>query len=54
MLSYIAYHRDIVPRLERANKAKILMNGYNAAQQDFINFVLDQYVAVGVEISYYC
>ena len=48
VLSYVAYHKDLVPRLERASKAKILMNDYNHKQQDFINFVLEQYVKEGV------
>lgn len=44
VLSYVAYHKDIVPRLERASKAKIQMNDYNQKQQEFLNFVLEQYV----------
>lgn len=49
VLSYIAYHKDLVPRLERAGRAKIQMNDYNPKQQEFLNFVLDQYVKEGVE-----
>jgi type I restriction enzyme R subunit len=33
----------------RADKAKIHLNSYNPAQQEFLNFVLDQYVKEGVE-----
>ena len=48
VLSYIAYHSDIVPRSERANRAKLQLNSYNPKQQEFINFVLEQYVKDGV------
>ncbi len=49
VLNYVAYHVDLVPRLERATKAKIHFNNYNHKQQEFLNFVLDQYVKVGVD-----
>ena len=49
VLSYVAYHKDLVPRLERAGRAKIQMNDYNQKQQEFLNFVLDQYVRDGVD-----
>ncbi|MEZ4840648.1 MAG: DEAD/DEAH box helicase family protein [Flavobacteriaceae bacterium] len=49
VLSYVAYHRNMVPRLERASKARVQLNDYNKNQQDFLNFVLDQYVKVGVQ-----
>ncbi len=49
VLNYVAYHVDLVPRLERAAKAKIHFNAYNPKQQEFLNFVLDQYVKVGVD-----
>ncbi len=48
VLSYVAYHKDLVPRLERASRAKIQLNDYNQKQQDFLNFVLEQYVKEGV------
>lgn len=48
VLSYVAYHKELVPRLERAEKAKIHLNDYSAPQQEFLNFVLDQYVKEGV------
>jgi len=48
VLSYVAYHKALVPRLERADKAKIQMNDYNPKQQEFLNFVLEQYVKEGV------
>lgn len=49
VLSYIAYHKDLVPRLDRAERAKIHLNSYNSEQQDFLNFVMKQYVQVGVK-----
>jgi len=49
VLSYVAYHAELVPRLERAEKAKIQLGDYNPKQQDFLNFVLDQYVKEGVD-----
>lgn len=48
VLSYIAYHRDLVPRLDRAERAKVHLNTYRHNQQEFLNFVLDQYVKEGV------
>lgn len=48
VLSYVAYHSDIVPRSDRANRAKLHLGSYNPKQQDFINFVLEQYVKDGV------
>jgi type I restriction enzyme R subunit len=49
VLSYVAYQRNLIPRLERATKAKIELKDYNPKQQEFLNFVLDQYVRDGVE-----
>ena len=48
VLSYIAYHRDMVPRLERAQNARVYFNDYNPKQQKFLNFVLEQYVRDGI------
>ena len=48
VLSYVAYHKQLVPRLERASKAKVQLNDYNPKQQEFLNFVLEQYVKEGV------
>ena len=48
VLSYVAYHKTLVPRLERAEKAKVQMEDYNPKQQAFLNFVLEQYVRDGV------
>lgn len=49
VLAYIAYHRDLVPRLKRAQKARIKFDAFSSAQQEFLNFVLEQYVRDGVE-----
>lgn len=49
VLAFVAYHRDLVPRLERAEKAKVHFGSYKPAQQDFLNFVLEQYVKTGFE-----
>lgn len=48
VLSYIAYHKDLVPRVERASNAKIYLSDYSKKQQEFLNFVLNQYVTQGV------
>ncbi len=48
ILSYVAYQKDLVPRLERAERAKIQIQDYDPKQQDFLNFVLSQYVKQGV------
>ncbi len=48
VLSYVAYHKTLVPRLERAGKAKLQIDDYNTKQQEFLNFVLEQYVKEGV------
>ncbi|WP_018128162.1 EcoAI/FtnUII family type I restriction enzme subunit R [Balneola vulgaris] len=48
VLSYVAFHSKIVKRLERASYAKLHLENYNQKQQDFINFVLDQYIRDGV------
>lgn len=49
VLSFVAYHKNLVPRLERADKAKIKLGDYNQKQQEFLNFVLEQYVKEGVD-----
>ena len=49
VLNYIAYSKDLVPRVERATRAKVQLGDYNAKQQEFLNFVLDQYVKEGVD-----
>ncbi|MAT55993.1 MAG: restriction endonuclease subunit R [Saprospirales bacterium] len=49
VLSYIAYHKNLVPRLERAERAKVYLSDYDPKQQEFLNFVLEQYVRDGVD-----
>jgi type I restriction enzyme R subunit len=49
VLSYVAYHSSIVPRKERALRAKLHIGSYSEKQQDFINFILEQYVRDGVK-----
>ncbi len=48
VLSYVAYHRDLVPRSDRADRAKVHFATYDPKQQEFLNFVLEQYVRSGV------
>lgn len=49
VLSYVPYHRELVPRLERAEKVKIQLGDYNAKQQEFLKLVLTQYVKKDVD-----
>ncbi len=49
VLSFVAYHRTLVPRSTRADSAKVHFDTYDPKQQEFLNFVLDQYVKSGVE-----
>jgi type I restriction enzyme R subunit len=49
VLAYIAFHSDIIERATRADKAKIHLDNYDPKQQEFLNFVLSQYVKQGVE-----
>jgi len=48
VLAYIAYHSEIVTRLSRAVKAELRLIDYDKAKQEFLNFVLKQYVDKGV------
>ena len=48
VLNYIAYHKTLVPRSTRAEKAKIYFDSYNRNQQEFLDFVLKQYVREGI------
>ncbi len=48
VLAYVAFQSRIIKRLERASYAKLHLKNYNQKQQDFINFVLDQYIRDGV------
>ncbi|MGJ8634388.1 MAG: EcoAI/FtnUII family type I restriction enzme subunit R [Luteolibacter sp.] len=48
VLNYVAYQKDLVPRLDRAQQAMIQIKDYDPKQQTFLNFVLSQYVKEGV------
>lgn len=49
VLSYVAFHSEIIDRSFRAEKAKVNLKDYNPKQQEFLNFVLSQYVKQGVD-----
>ena len=48
VLSYVAFHSELIPRIERRSYATIHLDSYNTEQQEFLNFILDQYVIKGV------
>jgi type I restriction enzyme, R subunit len=48
ILAYVAFKSGIVNRTQRAERARIHLAQYDARQQEFIRFVLDQYVQSGV------
>jgi type I restriction enzyme R subunit len=47
VLAYVAYEAAMVPRKGRAERAKVELATYSPSQQEFLNFVLDQYVRAG-------
>jgi type I restriction enzyme, R subunit len=49
VLAYVAFHSSIIERSARAENAKVHLHNYDAKQQEFLNFVLRQYVNSGVE-----
>ncbi len=49
VLSYVAYHTSLIPRMDRAEKARVHFQQYNPKQQEFLNFVLEQYIHSGVD-----
>jgi len=49
VLSYIAFHAEPIARKQRAEKAKEYFKLYDTKQQQFLDFVLQQYVDNGVE-----
>jgi type I restriction enzyme R subunit len=49
VLAYIAFHSDILERTDRADRAKIHLDNYDPKQQEFLNFVLSQYIKQGVD-----
>ena len=48
VLAYVAYNKDLIPRYNRATKAKNHLDAYSLKEQEFLNFVLDQYIRDGV------
>jgi len=48
VLAYVAYHRNLVPRTTRAENARNYLHTYSDKQQEFLTFVLEQYVRDGV------
>jgi type I restriction enzyme R subunit len=49
VLAYIAFHSEIMERSTRAEQAKIHLHTYDPKQQEFLNFVLRQYVEQGID-----
>ncbi len=49
VLAYVAFHSSIIARATRADNARINLFNYDTKQQEFLNFVLQQYVNSGVE-----
>jgi type I restriction enzyme R subunit len=50
VLAYVAYALPTLTREERATKAKVIISTrFNTKQQVFLDFVLSQYVKVGVQ-----
>ena len=49
VLAYVAFHSSILERTTRADNARIYFISYYSKQQEFLNFVLQQYVKSGVE-----
>ena len=48
VLAYISFNKDPVERKSRASNAKIHLASYDQKQQEFLDFVLKQYVEEGV------
>ena len=49
VLAYVAFYSSILARTTRADNARIHFVNYDSKQQEFLNFVLKQYVDSGVE-----
>ncbi|MCX8473019.1 MAG: DEAD/DEAH box helicase family protein [Sediminibacterium sp.] len=47
VLAYIAFNSNMLERATRADKAKYYLNKYEPKQQEFLNFVLNQYILQG-------
>ena len=48
VLSYISFHKSLIPRKRRARRAKLHLADYEPKQRKFLDFVLEQYVKEGV------
>jgi type I restriction enzyme R subunit len=48
ILAYIAFHTAMLERTTRAKQARLHLNRYTIEEQAFLNFVLNQYVELGV------
>lgn len=48
VLAYVAFHTSIIDRDMRAHNARVHLKDYSPKQQEFLNFVLKQYVNSGV------
>lgn len=48
VLSHIAFNKKLLERTDRAIHATIHLNNYDSRQQDFLDFVLKQYIDEGV------
>jgi type I restriction enzyme R subunit len=48
VLSFISFHKNLIPRKIRADKAKMQFSKFSQEQQKFLDFVLKQYVQNGV------
>ncbi|MFK8163714.1 MAG: EcoAI/FtnUII family type I restriction enzme subunit R [Lewinella sp.] len=49
VLAHVAFTKEMVPRQDRASRALERMGAYNPKRQEFLRFVLDQYVKGGVK-----
>ena len=48
VLAHVAFTKELIPRQDRASRALLRMEDYNPKRQEFLRFVLDQYVKGGV------
>jgi type I restriction enzyme R subunit len=48
ILAYIAFHAAMLERTTRATQARLHLNRYTVEEQVFLDFVLNQYVELGV------
>lgn len=49
VLAHVAFTKELIPRQDRASRALERMGSYNPKRQEFLRFVLDQYVKGGVK-----